>query len=442
MNRGLHEGYNGIVYYSYTKDNDTLTELFFIPSPKSYEKIRLEVEELCVKSDNNLFYIKQNDTVIAVEMNSLEIMEIASDLEEGTFITNDTQTCAAWIEDGKYTSRTIRTLDTKSGVNRSYQADEGEAIRPIGFIGEDMIIGRCKIGDLWKQGNRVISLPMYKLEILDKDLGLSLEYGQPGLYIENVSLTEARLLFDLYRKTDSGEFIKTDADTIVSRDEKLYDKASLVGRTTSGNKKNVYYIALTSEIKNTKKLKVRGVANISYENSGTVEIRSREDKDSLLFYAYSGGELIGRTPSFTDAVNMCYDGMGWVADKNGVVIYNRTNKGSYRKISEPFVKAQPMINRLPDFAGNVVTDDGYIILDGEGLTLNQVLVFIYKNNPVAALNRDGSYYLIYGYNQTTVELYYHQADDTSITLQMSREDFEAKFAAENSIFVCYTSLGK
>lgn len=58
MNRGNHEGNQGLGLYSYSKDG-AVTERFFADSSRSYDEIRQDIEKLSYLNENGMFYVYQ-----------------------------------------------------------------------------------------------------------------------------------------------------------------------------------------------------------------------------------------------------------------------------------------------------------------------------------------------------------------------------------------------
>ena len=443
MNRGKHEGWNGITYYSYSLADDVLSEIFFVPIENSYEKIALELSELSA-SGNRMYFFKQNESVTGVDLSSCETMSIVSGLEPGAFVSNAAGTRAAWAEDGKWNSRSVKIMSIAEGTTVTYSGDGEDILVPLGYIENDLVLGHARENDLWVSGTREIGLPMYMFEIITPDGKTGMKYKKENCFVDNVVIENGRILFDIYEKTAEGGYRSTGTDTVVRKDGDSYKRAALAGSTTSGTKQKVWYLGITGEIKNTKNLTVKAPGSISDENAGQVELRfsAAPSSDRVVFYTYVRGKLTGRTTSFKKAVNETYERKGWVTDRNGVMIYSRTNKGSLHTVKEPFVKAQPLLSALDGFVRNKVSDEGAMIIDAGGLSLDQVLNFVYRDCPVAVTNDSGKYYLIYGYDKTSVKLYYPTEQEESVTDTIPREEAAGMIADRDYAYMCFAPLGR
>ena len=67
---------------------------------------------------------------------------------------------------------------------------------------------------------------------------------------------------------------------------------------------------------------------------------------------------------------------------------------------------------MDSFGENKLRDSGVMTLDASGSSVNQVLYFIDKGIPAAAVMPDGSYLLLYGYDQYNVSIYDPATQDT------------------------------
>lgn len=82
---------------------------------------------------------------------------------------------------------------------------------------------------------------------------------------------------------------------------------------------------------------------------------------------------------------------------------------------------------------NKLRDGGLMTLDGSGVMLNQVLYFIDKGIPVVACRPDGSYLLLYGYDQYNVNIYDPATQEIS---KMGLGDGAVYFSGANNSFLC------
>lgn len=443
MNRGRHEGYNGLSFYRYGRSNDTITESFFIPMTKSYDKIRVELEELCYKGGNDMFYVKQNNAISAIDLKSLEMLDIVNGLKDGTYAISADQSKAAWLEGDPYRAKRIKFMDLATGTTQVIDAADGEFLRVIGFSGSDLIYGRAGANDQWIVNERVKGFPMSKVEIVDERLQLQKSYEKEGLLVDDVSIEGNRIHLGLYaRGAEPHSFAYTGEDTIVSSETAAYHPLGAIDSYDSPDKRKVWYVRLDQEIKTTRSLKVSVPRKISYENAGSIELsRGNRKESSMQFYAYANGMLLGKTESLAKAVAMCYDEMGWVTDENSILLYNRADRASLRSIANPMEAAGKLLKNLEQFtASRTIPEEGIVMLDGQGLKVSQVLYYVGQGIPVVAYRADGSYILICGYDNYNISIYDPNTQEQK-QVKMGRDDAENYFTQQQLLFVCAVAYG-
>ena len=433
MNRGRHEGRNGLTYYKYTESNGTVAELFFIPLEKSYEMIAEEAEELCVTGANDMFYLKQNGQIVAIDLKSMEMLIAASGLEYGEFASSSTQKKVAWLDSSKAEDSTIKIMDVDTGITESVDTDFETRFTLIDFSDNNLIYGIAGNNDKLVVNNRVKGIPLTALEIMDESMNVIKRYEKPEQYIENVRLEGKRIQFDLYSR-NGDDYFYSGADTIVynAPDE----EEGCVRTAESKSRKKISYIALDEEIKSTKSVSIDAPDSISYENAGNIELQPAAAESSMLFCCYINGRLALVSNDFAEAVNRSYDSFGYVTDLNSAVLYNRADRDTMNTVSDPKRKAEALTDALDGFNGSGLFNDT-VVLDAQGIELDRVLYYVSKDMPVAALLGDGSYCLIYGFDKNNVKLLYPGSRNTEdSTVVMSKEDAAAYFAARQNDFIC------
>ena len=120
-------------------------------------------------------------------------------------------------------------------------------------------------------------------------------------------------------------------------------------------------------------VKVSVPKKMAYESAEVVELKSNAGPSESLFYAYGAGHYLGSSRSFTEALNLAYDKMGVVTDKNQEIVWNRVNRSPARSIKDPENKGALLIRHMDEFSGSMHYDDGILMLDARGCILNQVL---------------------------------------------------------------------
>lgn len=440
MNRGQHEGWNGIAYYQYSRSNDTMTESFFLPVAETYEQIALELSELCIKGPSDMFYLKQNGSIAAIDLKSLEMMEIANGLIDGNYAISRDQTKVAWQDGPLYESRSLRFMDILSGSTRTITSSEGDYLRVLGFMEQDLVYGSARENDQWMLAGCIRALPMYKLEIVSPgSLEALMTYQKEGIYVERAAIEGSRIHLTQVRKNEGDEsghsYHEINEDTIIYQQEMADTALANIGSSITEDRNRIYYVELDQEIRTTRSLKVSVPRKISYERSGTIELMLHEEPENQIhFTAYAQGQLVGESHDFETAVNLCYDGLGWVKDKDGYLLYNRTDRESRGRAQIDFDATEGFLQHLSEFSGSRKYEDGWYLLNGQGLSLNQVLYYVYQGYPVAAYLENGQYRLLSSFDNFNVYLVDPEVPEEEIP--MGLEDAEHYFAENQNAFIC------
>lgn len=433
MNRGKHEGMMGISMYRYKYEGNTIDESFFIPVTASFESLSSDINRLTFLGGTEMLYFYLNHTIYGVDLNSKEYMVVADSLEEGGFAVSQDGKRVAW-QDGTnlYQSELIHLMDLETGQKVEITNLEGAVMRTLGFVNNDFIYGLAKEEDLWTVHGRVESLPMYALEIIDDKMELQTRYEKSGRYLCSVVVEEGRIHMDRLVKSGDGGYIKSDQDTIVCNEEVKDQSLDGIGWYASPERRQLYFVQLDSDIKNSKGIKVSAPKQISGETSENLVLQQGNSNEKLRFYAYGAGRLLGVTDDFSEAVQLSYGKMGYVTDGSHQILWDRINRNPMKTIRDPKTAAYKLTSRLSEITSRQEYED-IIILDARGCSLNQVLYFIDQGCPVVAYQNDGSYLLLYGYDQYNVSVYDPVTESIS---KMGLGDGNTYFQNMNNDFIC------
>lgn len=437
MNRGKHEGMMGISMYRYKYESNTIDESFFLPVTASFESLSSDISQLVRLGGTEMLYFYLNHAIYGVDLNSKEYMVVADSLEEGSFAVSQDGRRVAWQDGaGLYQSGMIHLMDFETGQKVEITNSEGAVMRALGFVNNDFIYGLAKEEDLWTVHGRVETLPMYALEIIDDKLEILTRYEKSGRYLASVVVEDGRIHMDRLVKSGDGGYIKSDKDTIVCNEEVKNQNMDGIGWYASPQRRQLYFVQLSTDIKNSKSVRVSTPKQISGETSENLVLQLNNSNGKLQFYAYGAGRLLDVTDDFTEAVQLAYNKMGYVTDGNHQILYNRINRNPTKTIRDPKTAAYRLTSHLGEVASSQIYDD-IMILDARGCSLSQVLYFIDQGIPVAAYQGDGGYLLLYGYDQYNVSIYDPVSEST---YKMGLGDGNTYFQSLNNDFICGLSV--
>ena len=441
MSRGRHEGYNGITYNRFNNAEQTIEEKLFIPIVNNYEEIKQEVDELCTKSSSGNIYIKQQNAIYSIDESSFENMSVASDLHAESYAISADQTKIAWIDGDIDAPNSIKLADLVNNTTNTINNEEGAVYTVLGFCGSDLVYGIRNTDDNMVVNGKVKGRPVYAIHIVDSDLNSVMDYTKEGLFFENINIEGDRIHLSQYRRDDAdGQFRYVSRDTIVSSEQRKDESSQNISSADSETRKKQYYVNLDENIKTTRSLSIVTPQNISYERSGNIDISTLKRTDETYFYAYANGRLVSRHDNLTDAIDSIYDDIGWVRDSNCAVLYNRSDKSTAYTVRDPYAFAGTFLADAKEggLSYDSITNDGYMILDAQGLELNKLTYYIGKGTPVLAMTENESYCIIYAYTRDSLGIMY-PADNAEQSTTVSMELTEAAqyFAKYDSDFTCF-----
>lgn len=438
MNRGRHEGFQGISLCRYDHSG-AIEERFFIPAMESFDEIRLDIKRLSYHSEAGMLYLFRDHAIFGIDLSSNEYMIVADGLVEGYYAISQNGGKVAWQEGTHiHESTIIHVFDLATGVTQEIRAPEGTVVQCLGFVQDDFVYGLADEGGVWVLNGRTEGLPMYALEIVSSDLKLQTRYEKEGYYITNVNVEDARIHVERYRKEGQHSYTYIDDDTIVCNTPADDNYMEGIGWFASEIRRKLYFVQLDFEVKSSQRVKVIAARQITYDNSEILGLKSAVKTPGMKFYAYGQGRLLGVYGEFEKAVNGAYESMGLVTDENQRILWNRVDRGGAVTIRDPQRAAYEILRNLESFIEETETEDGVILLDARGCSLSQVLYFIGQGYPVLAYTEENRYVLLNGFDQYNVSVFY---PETGETVKMGLNDGGEYFKSRKNDFICAVNVG-
>ena len=429
VNRGRHEGNNGILYYRYDSSDDTVTENFFIAIPEVFEQIQWNVEKLAYLSSDGLLYLYYGGNVYGIDTNSLEVITIVSGLQESAFASSDNQQYIAYQNpeaSDLYHAEKITLVNLEG--NKSSEIQGEGYLRVIGFNKDDLIYGiiNPKYASVYTEKNKI---PISEIHIVGPDLVDKTSYVKDGLLFTNVRVSGTRIHFDKIRPLEGGGYQPAGEDTIISNREEVNERLNGVNSFSDKVLQKEWYI----EIKDvgTKHVRSTTPKHLSVERASSLDLNITEAKNALpLFYAYAHGHFRGATRTLEEAYELVYDDFGYVITEDGEFVWNRVDKSTMVTIKNATTVAGEALQKLSQLS-TIDTYDSFIMVNAFGMDLTSALYFLNKGYPVIAYLQD-SCYLIYSYDSLNIRL----VDPVSGTQNVvGRSDAEEMFKQDGNRFV-------
>ena len=161
MNRGRHEGETGIQIISYDNSLNTIEEEVYIPYSKSYAVLKDEMEQLLYRNRQQHVYFFLENGVYDVDLENRSAEQLVSIRQDDSLQVSENHEIIVWQEgDDINHSNQLNVRNLNTGEQTVIRAEDGEAIRPLGFMGEDIIYGVARESDIRTENSGQIFYPM------------------------------------------------------------------------------------------------------------------------------------------------------------------------------------------------------------------------------------------------------------------------------------------
>lgn len=463
MNRGKYEGKVGIQVYYYNSTVNTIEEEIFIPYHKSFEILREELEELSYVNNSNQLYLILDGALYCVDLEEKTQRELIHNLPLGSYKVSDSNRMIVWQE-GEDIDRCVQLnlMNFNTGKQNEIKAGNNQYIKPIGFMGEDLIYGVAYANDLVADPSGTILFPMYSVRIQDERGNILNNYEKPGYYVVGASIAGNQINLNRVTKssqTQTGEmFINAKDDQIMDND--VDEKGSnVIEVAVTEEYEKIVQIALKKAIES-KSLKFLTPKEVMYEGDREVTISQPENNGLSRYYVYGLRGLWSIEKNAADAVKLANEISGVVINDSGDYVWikgNRSLKNQIMKIEEASVteeknslavcldtilkcegvtknteymlaKGQSVLSVLED---NL---EGAEILDLSGCSLDSVLYYVNRDIPVLAMLQDGNAVLIIGFNELNIVVMDPQ---TGKIFKKGMNDSTEWFLENGNCFVTY-----
>ena len=472
MNSGPHEGEIGVDIYHYSGDHHTIEEMVYIPYDGSWEMLEYNLNQVCYyNTDERLVYLILYDSLYEIDIDSCSVRTAAEDLSGRRTVVSDGGRLVAYeeLEDGISTGRII-LLDLNGAQESVMDAEEGERLIPLGFLGEDLIYGVLREEDAVQDSAGLSLEPMAYIYIVDEDWNVLEEYHRDGYYVTSVEIEDNQLVLYRVKKTQeesSGSNVYETADedeivcSVASEEENLTQVTS-----TSRYGNTVQILFGDTQVDSLRYLRPQ---ELSYEGSRELVIRTDSASGSSTsgaaghFYVYDCSGLLGHEYLIAEAIEAA------AASSSGVVVDDedrylwKNNMQTRAEIDELTTMEEGAAYRSPaevcleailEYEGAAadvasLLDSGMTaleilsqeladasVLDLSGCELDQVLYYVSEYTPVYAVTGTDTAVLIVGYGPENVELYDPEAGSVYL---LTRDSAEEMFAESGNRFICYVT---
>ncbi len=427
MNRGEHEGDNGIVLYLYDSATDMLDEQIFLASSRTGELLQRDADSLIYFSEDHAYLsVLLEEKIWRIDLSARTYEIIAENILENCHASSESGRYFAYLESGKeYKSKKVTVLDLQTLEKQTISCGKKDYIRPLCYMNEDLICGTARKSHV-RQGNINTGLfPMYKLEIYDPECKVIKTYRQKGYYVTDITESDHMLSLTRVSKDENGNFTEASSDEIVDTD--TADSVAMGTATKKGDRKQTQvYLRVGGQITDDTPEIVRSKV-IKYQVPRYLEIPVNPGLTYQLL-VYASGGLKDVCSRINEAVSVADQNVGVVVDTNLDYMWVRGDRDNKHEIDMDMIP-QSMRAGAADPAALAEGNDAQV-LDLTGCTLDQVLYFVSHDVPLQVITADGPLTIV-GYDEYNTYLLRPGEDEW---FYYGMNDSTEYFAATGNVF--------
>lgn len=460
MNRGRHEGETGIQIISYDNSLNTIEEEVYIPYSKSYAVLKDEMEQLLYRNRQQHVYFFLENGVYDVDLENRSVEQLVSIRQDDSLQVSENHEIIVWQEgDDINHSNQLNVRNLNTGEQTVIRAEDGEAIRPLGFMGEDIIYGVARESDIRTENSGQIFYPMYKVCISNSSGNNLKEYGQDGIYIVDCAIEGNQITLSRIQRSENGSYQEILNDQIMNNVEEEPGQNKVV--TADIDIYERYVQIQTKTTIDTKTIKVLNPKEVVFE--GGRELTLDAVSEVSRYYVYNAYGVQGIYSAPGKAVKEAYDSSGVVTNDRGITVWlkgNRVSRNQIMAIKEESVTDQK--NSLTVCLDNILRHAGITrnteydlaqgktaiqileenmtgvqVLDLSGCSLDAVLYYVNQDIPVLAILEDGEAVLVTGFNEFNVVI---MEPSTGKLYKKGMNDATTWFAENGNHFISYMKI--
>lgn len=459
MNRGRHEGQNGILFYQYRQEDNQIEELAFIPTSQPYYALKEDVNQVTYINEKNEITFTLLGQLLSIDLKTKKTTVLMEQVQDETVVSSEKYNMIAMLSDVDISNNKeiiIRNLD--SGREQSVTADEGEVLRVIGFVEDDLVYGKVRSKDIVVRDSSTTFYPMYEISIMNEEGTIVKEYKPKGSQVVmTASITHS--LVELGLSKYNGEtFLEKGTYHIMSSEDEEDHSIVLDYNYNSVRYKELFivfpnyvYVSDVPEKVITKEKRL--------DDNRTIEIEG-ESGGVLRYFVYVNGRIEASYHNIGEAVLDAAQNGGGVINSQQMTIWEKNGVKEYgtigeevppvttKKKEETMEACVAMILGLEEknvsleelVAENMDADEllsKYLEKEGvnvTGTSLLDSMYYVCQGHPVIAKRKDGSYILLTSYNSSLLKF------TDPLTGEVYREDFETMrkdFEEAGNIFFSY-----
>lgn len=424
MNRGRHEGQNGIAVYRFLTGDSSLEELAFVPSTIPYQNMKEDIGRFSYLNQDGIFYFLQDGVLYRVDTNSGE-WEIQKNNLTGNCLTasSDRQIIAIQEQEDNTSNTKITLFHLENGQEFDINAGESERIQSIGFVLSDFVYGTAPASEVKMTNSGGISFPMSQIRIVDETGEAVKVYDKTGYSIIEASV-DGNVIELVYGQKSGVDYVQTGVNRIAYKEEKTGSSVS-VEYGYDSICYNQVYLAFPAYIYIQTVPSLKAAKEIVSDDMRVVNL-VEERSQAVRYLVYVNGVLSDTCHTAAEAIARAEEMRGLVVNQERQTVWE-SNISSYQQVvglgiqkvdqaSDTFAACVSMAAALEgkeisvqEIRGtegekwNILGQcAGKVGLNLYGITLDQALYYVSKETPVLVGLGGEHYVVLMSYNSTKV----------------------------------------
>ncbi|MBE5955281.1 MAG: hypothetical protein E7253_02390 [Lachnospiraceae bacterium] len=456
MNRGRHEGQNGIAIYRFLTENSSLHELAFIPSTIPYENMKEEVEKFSYLNEADIFFFLQDGVLYRVDTITGEWETIRQNLINNSLTaSSDHHMIAIQEKEDSTKNQKIDIINLENGEERTISCEADQRIQSVGFVLSDFIYGIADVSDVEVTNSGSILFPMRKIHIAGETGSGVKTYYKEGYYIVQTEV-KGNVINLTYSRNKTADENTQVTDNIIFKEEKEGGSVS----TEYGYDSICYnqvYLAFPPYIYVQTVPSLKVAKEIISDDMQVVNL-IEEKSDIARYLVYANGALVESYNTTPEAIAKADEIRGIVVNNDRQTVWE-SNIASYNQVvgmshynvettEDTFAACVSMAAALEgqeteiedikkaegtnwEILGRYTGKKG---LNLYGTELSQILYYVGRETPVIVGLGGDHYVVLMSYNNTKIRYKDPLKEDDVV---VSRSEFEAMMNRSGKEYYSY-----
>ncbi len=456
MNRGRHEGENGILLYHFAAEDSTITELAFMPTTIPYQNLQEDMKKFSYLNKDGVFYFLLDGTLYQVNTLTGEWEILRTNLVNNCLTaSSDNHIIAIQEKENSTENKKITLLNLNTGKEVTITCEENERIQSAGFVLTDFIYGIADQSNVEITKGGTTQFPMKEIRIVDENGADVKKYSKRGNYIIDTEVKGSVITLTYGRK--SGKTYKESGNEHIRYKQEDTGSSIALEYGYDGTCYNQVYVGFPPYIYVQTVPALKVTKEIVSNDSRIVNIQ-QSNMEITQYLVYANGALVETCNTAYEAIKKAEEIRGLVVNNQRQTIWE-SNIPSYNQViglnmkkadrkSDTLAACISMICDMEGYEGNfdeirlqtgsqIKTIEKYIrngVVNLYGLALSDVLYYVGKDTPVIAGIEEGHYVLVMSYNSTKVRYMDPLSGEENV---LEREAFEDKMKASGNEYYSY-----